>query len=214
MKVHTVTRSYALNPRFKRYFPDLYRQVHYVVLSYGEGITGIGEFAFLKGVHGQKEEALLHLLQNPVFTGRLKELEEMEDENALAHFFAAIPYPASYLLSMAHFHRHCLKNALPESGQIFLQALIIEEDFHACLKQSLKRAEEGFETLKIKVNGSLAIEQTIKKISFLLEHLPKPVRLRLDGNQSFTRQDARKLVDNVDMDRIDYFEEPTNNVAE
>lgn len=213
MKFNKVTRSYALNPRFKRYFPDLCRQVHFGTLSYADGLQGIGEYAYLNSVHGQKGQALIDLLEEPGLIERLKELDKMEDEDTLAHFFSTIPYPASYLLSMSHFHRHCLKNGVQESRDIFLQALIVEDDKDACQKQSLKRAEEGFETLKIKMNGFLPIEQNIRKIGLLLEHLPKTIRLRLDGNQSFSQRDARSLIDSIDMARIDYFEEPTNNVA-
>lgn len=64
----------------------------------------------------------------------------------------------------------------------------------------------GFSTFKVKVG--LDVSADITRIRHICSYLPAGVRLRLDANQQYNLEDATRLVNEVDPDRITLLEQP------
>ncbi|MSR18660.1 MAG: o-succinylbenzoate synthase [Phycisphaerales bacterium] len=71
----------------------------------------------------------------------------------------------------------------------------------------------GFKTVKVKIGRARIIDDHAV-IHALLEGLDSEVRLRLDGNRSFTLRIAQNLFKRLDLSRIEYVEEPLINPLE
>ncbi len=71
----------------------------------------------------------------------------------------------------------------------------------------------GYAAVKVKVGRRPPDEERLL-LSLLLTELPEGVLLRLDANRAMQLGDACALVDGIDVDRIEYFEEPLRDPAE
>jgi o-succinylbenzoate synthase len=75
------------------------------------------------------------------------------------------------------------------------------------VNKARKYEELGFQKIKIKLSSNRTPEDANQLLSELLKHT-QTVRLRLDANQKFNVSDYSIILDNIDLDRIDYIEEP------
>ncbi len=64
-----------------------------------------------------------------------------------------------------------------------------------------------FKSIKIKI-GRNSVENDIKYINKILKHTPATTLLRLDANKSYSVSSLNKLAKQIDLSRIEYFEEP------
>ncbi|MBT6324725.1 MAG: hypothetical protein HOJ35_02050 [Bdellovibrionales bacterium] len=65
--------------------------------------------------------------------------------------------------------------------------------------------------LKIKI-GRIDLEDEISIINTIINETSSSLQLRLDGNQSLTDDQMLYLCKNINLSRVEYFEEPTSNI--
>ncbi len=66
---------------------------------------------------------------------------------------------------------------------------------------------------KLKI-GRGSIEDDCVRINLVLKALPKSVNIKLDANQQWTLDQTMRVANSIDVERVNFVEEPTANVAE
>lgn len=87
---------------------------------------------------------------------------------------------------------------------VTLNALLVDGDL---AEQARALVARGYQSLKLKV-GRRASAEDIVRIQSVLQALPATARLRLDANRAWTLREARLVLQAIDLERIDYIEEP------
>jgi L-alanine-DL-glutamate epimerase-like enolase superfamily enzyme len=64
----------------------------------------------------------------------------------------------------------------------------------------------GYEIIKVKVG--FEVDRDIEKVRAAQQVLQGKVKIRVDANQGYTLPQARKFVENIDPQRIEFFEQP------
>lgn len=84
---------------------------------------------------------------------------------------------------------------------------IINATDPAGIEQEIEaRISEGYETLKIKVGFDLA--KDLERVAFIQSRLSGRARIRLDGNQGYSRDDGVHFAASLDPDGIELLEQP------
>lgn len=98
----------------------------------------------------------------------------------------------------------------PEPAHVPLLAIINATDEPGIAGEIEARIAEGFETLKIKVGFDWQADATrLKFIQGLVAGLAgQDIKLRIDGNQGYTREDALAFARQLRPDAIELFEQP------
>lgn len=80
------------------------------------------------------------------------------------------------------------------------------KDAEEMVKEALKLKGEGFKALKVKVGTDF--QEDIKKIKLIREAVGENIRLRIDANQGWTRQQAIKALNGMADYDIEFAEQP------
>lgn len=165
-------------------------------------ITGLGEVCPLPGFSDESlndaEQQLLQLLKQPSFCIKAALSE--------THLFASV-----------HWALHCLQKRLPwhkltlqEEHQLQSIPLLSganSDELIACYQRKQNPAKA-----KLKV-ARLSIPQELQLIDKLITLNPK-LRLRLDANQQWQRNQYQTFLSQVNTNNIDYIEEPTASISD
>ena len=112
------------------------------------------------------------------------------------------------------FAASCISTAIEKSdGALIPKAVkiplvgIISSANNAEIEQQLSsQIDSGFKTIKVKVQGNLAVD--MPKLEFIQSILPVGVNIRIDANQSYVLNDAIQLVSILNSDKVELFEQP------
>lgn len=190
--------------KIKRYFPGGLRS-GLVALCYGEdGTLGIGEYAPLKGLiePDVKETLLLIKRQNKKsFIRALGFPNDCEEH---------LPYPLSWMMSMAFFHKQIKNSSLQDEKIISLSGLVLACNIDDTLKEIERLFNLGFRCFKIKIS-SLPLPQEIEKINKINGFIKGRASIRLDANKRFSLADADIFLKGIGECSFDYIEEPLSS---
>jgi o-succinylbenzoate synthase len=212
MAHHNIVRyAMSCSKRAKTYFPNGAR----VGMLFGitiDSFTYFGEYAPCPGVHTHTIDDVMAMLKtlNP---DAIQELIVTAGESlpVLADYFSIYPYPASYVLSMAHAHR-LFSASLPLKGELRLSALIESCDVHEAVLQAQAYVAQGYSCLKIKVGQDIVRE--IDKIKRIADVAGQKVSIRLDANKKLNLDQACLLLSRLGRMKIEYFEEPLDDFSQ
>lgn len=74
------------------------------------------------------------------------------------------------------------------------------------VKKAVKKVDEGFECIKLKV-GKRSLSYELKRIKSVKDKLPKNIQLRIDVNGGWNKNQAKKAIEEL-KDTVDYLEQP------
>ncbi|MBI9017279.1 MAG: o-succinylbenzoate synthase [Phycisphaerae bacterium] len=163
-----------------------------------DGLVGYGEVAPLPGLH---QETLSQAI------AQLKSLKKIISSPEL--------YPSvNFGIELAYFNLSRQIEApfvnTPKQP-VAINALIIPNENIITEVQNL--IEQNFSTIKIKV-GRQPLSDDITTIQQIQKLTDGKVKLRLDANRNFSLSDVNTLTDAIDLNSIEYIEEPLKNIAD
>ena len=95
---------------------------------------------------------------------------------------------------------------IPKAVKIPLVGIISSADNSEIEQQLSSQIDSGFTTIKVKVQGNLAVD--LPKLEFIQSVLPAGINIRIDANQSYVLNDAIQLVSILNSDKVELFEQP------
>ena len=170
------------------------------------GAAGLGEAVPLPGYSDETEESVLAALRKllPGLAGlEVAAARERLEREAAADAFAVSAAATALDLMSADW-------VLPPTGQVpTLAALSAGPDPEAVTAKALAFCRQGFATLKLKVGRDAAADAACLRL--LLDRIPAGVKLRIDANQAYRPEDARRLLEAAAHPRaaaIEHLEQP------
>ncbi|WP_432460396.1 MULTISPECIES: o-succinylbenzoate synthase [unclassified Agarivorans] len=159
------------------------RQGLYLDVCFNDGRRGRGEVAPLPGF---SEETLDQAEQ---------QLLDYLQGHSIRKFYPSVAFAID-----------CCVAGMPPEVPIKVAYPLLDGDFAQC-QQTLDRSHATLAKLKVARNSP---KSDLELITQLQQHYPQ-LRLRLDANQSWLWNQAIYVLENIDLNRIDYIEEPLVN---
>jgi len=94
-----------------------------------------------------------------------------------------------------------------ELRSVRVNALLTDDEVDALASEARARAHENYETLKIKV-GALSSEQDAARLAAVRAAVGPNMRIRIDGNASWSEAEARERLTALASARLEYVEQP------
>jgi L-alanine-DL-glutamate epimerase-like enolase superfamily enzyme len=94
-----------------------------------------------------------------------------------------------------------------EPRSVRVNALLIDDEVDALVSEARARTHENFDTLKIKV-GALSAEQDSNRLNAVRAAVGPNVRIRVDGNGTWSEDEARTRLEAFAAARLEYVEQP------
>ncbi len=162
------------------------------------GRIGYGELAPLPGVHLESLAEACAGVREAVEHGSVPMAPSAAFALSCAH--ATMTHECRFGLGRAH-HSGVGVNAVFAGSIADAEAALARGDF------------TGYATVKVKVGlGKVAEDSALVKL--FLDGLPETTRLRLDGNRRLTLTAADRMTKRLDLERIEYMEEPLRDPLE
>ena len=168
------------------------------------GNQGFGEATILTGYTHETISASWDLIQE--LAQKLVVQSEDANQQLLDHYIVSDPFTVTALASAIELANHKSKflnqsiASIPILGVVNAEAL---EDLELEIESLLS---SGFKTLKVKVGFD------VDKDSFKVKNVQKVLRerakIRLDGNQGYTRTEAIRFIAQLNPSGIELFEQP------
>lgn len=211
-RLRGLTYDIPCTKRARLYFVSGFRRGYFLAVEHDDGHTSWGEFTPWAHVH-QCDLATVIKIASLIQLNDVEALLKAELDDAV-WFLQNLPYPLSYLLSMALFHYRFIKSVHNfESQTVPLAGLVEAPSITEALRIAQTYLAQGYLVLKIKV-GQLPIAQEVKKITTILSMSEQPITLRLDANKSLNYKEAVALLKSLPVKSIEYFEEPLKDIAQ
>lgn len=164
-----------------------------------EGRIGFGEIAPLPAAWGGESMAAIKDRLMYLAKQRLPLQDNIEKANSLPSLQAGI--------SMAGLQLEGFFNNQPKNHLKVATFLPTDKATPAYLNSKL---QEGYKTFKLKISG-LSISAIYNLLEPLWTIIPEGTKLRLDANQSFSKNDCSQLLSYLKDKPIEFIEEPLKN---
>ena len=189
-----------------------------VRLRDNDGRTGVGEVAPLPGWHQENlHSTLLQLSQDiPAFLKKINQsVPQTASSDKLLKNLSGDFFPSvGWGIDMALLQLWANQRGQPlheifgrELQDIIEINALLTGDPQKIQQDALRRKEEGYHTLKVKV-GQRLLDAEIKLIKEIRNTLGPEVKIRLDANQAWSITDAVYFARSVEHSGIEYLEEP------
>ncbi len=214
--VETKLIPIQLNAPFKTALREVHAvEVIRVLLSFDNGIVGIGEAAPTEVITGDTKESILTDIETvftPFLLGRKvdAQLLVMDELHALIQHHTSPKAAIDIAL-----HDALAKAAnLPLYRYLGGSANTLTTDYtisvgsqEQMLHDAQAKIQAGFRSLKIKL-GVDAIEEEVAKIRRINERLAGKIPFRIDANQGWTKEEAVQILDQWQDIPIEFVEQP------
>ena len=163
-----------------------------------DGNQGLGEATILTGYTPETIEGSWNLIQ-----ALAKDLVLQSDESnqqLLDHYLASDPFTVTALASAIDFFSTQSFASVPILGVVNSESL---EDLELEIERLIS---SGFNTLKVKVGFD--VEKDSLKVKNVQRVLKERAKIRLDGNQGYSRTEAIRFIELLDPVGIELFEQP------
>lgn len=186
-----------------------------VLISFDNGVIGIGEAAPTKVITGDTEESILHAV-NQVFKPFLLGREIDDDLAVLDEMNQLLAHNTSpkAAIDIAFHDALAKEKGCPLYKMLGGKDPHLETDFTISIgtkEKMVQDAEEkvqaGFKSLKIKL-GLDAPEVEVAKIRGINEALEGRIPFRIDANQGWTKEEAVQILNEWQDIPIDFVEQP------
>jgi len=174
------------------------------VATGGAGREGFGEATILTGYTPETIDESWQIAG--ALAGRVTGLDGAEARPVIAAEHARAPFTSSALMTAVEMlDGHPLLD-VTERTQVPLLAIINAMDDDAITAEIEARLDEGYGTLKVKVGFDAGADA--KRVHFIQDTVSGRALIRLDGNQGYGVEDAKKFAQALKPDGIELFEQP------
>ena len=189
------------------------RRGAFIFLETSDRVVGVGEIAVLAGLHQETlDEAITNMLQIEENIVGL----DISDVTA----FDSCLFPQNILPSVRLAIEIAMMHVLLQQGgfdDIQTPSMPLNGLLTAGVDDIIKEVDnliaDGHLSIKIKV-ARQSIERDIDLIQKVIQRLPDNVTLRLDANRSWTLDAALAFSNGININRVEYIEEPLADVGD
>lgn len=178
-----------------------------IIRDLEKNITGIGECSLIPGLSIDNENQIPDILEKT--TGKIDFMEEPE-LNICPVEFPAVRFGLETAFTDLNgggkrtlFETSFLKG---KSG-IPINGLVWMADLETMKKQVVKKIEEGFACIKLKI-GSFRFEDELELLRFIRKEYPPEIEIRLDANGAYSYDEAVKNLEILSDFNIHSVEQP------
>ncbi len=168
------------------------------------GRSGFGEATILTGYTSETIEGCWTRIQ--VIAASLIGLPIDEAKiQAFGHHYEA-PFTVTALVTgieMLEGHSVLMPS---EPTTVPLLAILSAMDEPRIAEEINRHVEDGYKTIKVKIGWD--VEDDLKRTAFIQSCLPDDVRIRIDGNQGYSKEDGITYATRVDPNKIELLEQP------
>jgi o-succinylbenzoate synthase len=177
-----------------------------IVCLEAEGRQGFGEaMADVKGYFWETAEGVWDFAREkgPQLLG----LEISDAHSKIRSFTKAQPCATTPFLTAMEMVSGRGALAPPSDRTRVPMVAILQASHREAVTSEIKRfIREGYRTIKVKVGFD--VDEDLRRVGWAQEALEGSVRIRLDANQGYTFPQAKRLVQNIDPQGIEFLEQP------
>lgn len=169
-----------------------------------DGNTGLGEATILTGYTPETIDGCWQAIQRIAseITGSSFEAAKAA---AFEHHHDA-PFTVTALVTAVEMlERHPVLSP-GDNIDVPLLAILSASDEEGIAKEVVAHADAGYTTIKVKIGWD--VDDDLKRTSFIQSCLPEGVKIRIDGNQGFSKEDGVKFASSVDPENVELLEQP------
>jgi L-alanine-DL-glutamate epimerase-like enolase superfamily enzyme len=169
-----------------------------------DGNQGLGEATILTGYTPETIEGSWDLIQ-----ALAKELVMQSDESnqqLLNQYLASDPFTVTALASAIEFAKQRGSFGTQSSASVPILGVVNSESLEDLELEIERLISSGFKTLKVKVGFD--VEKDSLKVKNVQRVLKERAKIRLDGNQGYSRSEAIRFIELLDPAGIELFEQP------
>jgi len=140
------------------------------------------------------------------YSSRLIGLEISDADSLIRRYSETIPFSTVPLITaLEQLNKQCL----PLEKEIDYPLVgILNVDSYEEIPDTIDHLlEQGYTTIKVKI-GFSGVDKDIKKIRLIQNYIRGRASIRLDANQSYTFEEAMKLVKSIEAENIELLEQP------
>ena len=181
-----------------------------------EGVIGWGETAPKPAFSGENQSSVFYTLKNHLAPSVIDEnplqlnlLVEKMDKIVWGQTFAKTAIDFALHDVAAKLQNIPLYNLLGGKcrAKIPLAWTIGVKDVKEAIKEGEEAIKEGFNALKIKI-GSGNPEEDVRRVQQVQEQLGEEVPIRVDANQGYSLEEAKKVISSLDEIGLQLIEQP------
>ena len=170
----------------------------------GSGREGFGEATILTGYTTETIEESWKIAVD--LAARVQGLEEAQAKPVIEAEHKRAPFTCSALMTAVEMLQgHPLLEVM-ERTEVPLLAIINAMEEDAIAAEIEARLQEGYGTLKVKVGFDA--DADAGRVRFIQDTVSGRALIRLDGNQGYCVEDAKKFAASLSPDGIELFEQP------
>lgn len=169
-----------------------------------DGVTGLGEAAPLPGFSTETLDDVVAWLRR--WCDRPEDVDVTTAPPSARFALTQVQLEQETVRSSRLIHRLLSDTA---SNVVHANAVVLPTED---LDDQVERIHSGgFSAVKLKVGGDPGLDAS--RVQDLAARLNGDVAIRLDANRAWSVQDARQFAREIDVERIDYIEEPLTDAA-
>ena len=169
-----------------------------------DGNQGLGEATILTGYTPETIEGSWNLIQ-----ALAKDLVLQSDESnqqLLDHYLASDPFTVTALASAIEFAKQRSFFSTQSFASVPILGVVNSESLEDLELEIERLISSGLNTLKVKVGFD--VEKDSLKVKNVQRVLKERAKIRLDGNQGYSRTEAIRFIELLDPVGIELFEQP------
>jgi len=169
-----------------------------------DGNQGLGEATILTGYTPETIDGSWDLIQ-----ALAKDLVTQSDESnqqLLNQYLASDPFTVTALASAIEFANQRSAFSTQSFGSVPILGVVNSESLEDLELEIEHLISSGFNTLKVKVGFD--VEKDSLKVKNVQRVLKERAKIRLDGNQGYSRSEAIRFIELLDPVGIELFEQP------
>jgi L-Ala-D/L-Glu epimerase len=169
-----------------------------------DGNQGVGEATILTGYTPETIEGSWALMQTLA-----KDLVLQSDESnqeLLDQYLASDPFTVTALASAIEFAKQKSSFGIQSSASVPILGVVNSESLQDLELEIERLISSGFNTLKVKVGFD--VEKDSIKVKNVQKVINNRAKIRLDGNQGYSRSEAIRFIELLDPVGIELFEQP------
>jgi len=170
----------------------------------GDGRSGMGEATILTGYTSETIDGCWQTVCRLAET--VIDLDVDAAKDALSAHHHATPFSVTALVTAIEMMQgHPLLQPTPDSLVPLLATLNATEEA-AVIREVQAHADAGYTTIKVKIGWNVADD--LARTRFIQSCLPPGVRIRVDGNQGYSRDEGIAYASQIEPDGIELLEQP------
>lgn len=175
-----------------------------VFIKDDEGRMGFGEATILTGYTPETIDGCWEAMGN--LAHQCIGVTTEEAKASCINMHKPAPFTATAMASAIELLENADVFKTDEETPVPLLAILNAMDEKGIVEEINRHADAGYKTIKVKIGWE--VESDLKRVAFIQSHLPEGVRIRIDGNQGYTKEDGIRFASTIDPHSIELLEQP------